>query len=213
MYRGLVARGSAGVAWAVVLAAVVLAAAIGLSAAGFGVPAGGRLGVGAAAAHTDLLQGSPGPGQTVGGRVDFVDLVFMAPVSDAQIEVTGPDGGVVPGQMETTAGQIIRFRMVALSAEGSYAVAYRMVSDDGDDTRASYSFTFRADGLQPIRFGRADVPEPGPGEAIRWALTTVAVVALVALCIVLVLRLRRRRARLEAVLGSGAGAGSGRHHH
>ncbi|MEL7156548.1 MAG: hypothetical protein AAFN30_08110, partial [Actinomycetota bacterium] len=51
-----------------------------------------------AAAHTDLLQASPGPGQRAGGDVRFIDLVFTEPVTEATVTVTS--GGVeVPSRL------------------------------------------------------------------------------------------------------------------
>ncbi len=174
------------------LVAVAVIVALGLMLLG---PLAGR-----ASGHTDLLQGSPGPGQRVGGTVDFVDLVFVGPVSDVVIEVTDPDGQVVDGTMEVADGQIIHFRMDAIETTGRHVVSYEMVSEDGDLTSASYFFTYEADATQPFRLGELDVPDP-PSETaatIRTVATVVAVVALAALCVVLLVLLGRRRAELEA---------------
>lgn len=156
-----------------------------------------------ASAHTELLQGSPGPSQRVGGTVDFVDLVFLAPVSGAVVDLTGPDGEPVPGDTEVTAGQIIRFRMAALEAPGTYRVTYRVSAEDGDRNESSYPFTYQPEALQPVRLGDADVPTPASGSVVTGprALGALLVVALVALCGWLALRLRRRWARFAEVAG------------
>ena len=101
------------------------------------------LGTSPAAAHTDLLQSSPGAFTEVGGTVDFIDLVFVDPVRDVAIEVVGPDGAAVDGRMEVADGQIIRYRMPALQVVGDYTVSYTMISADED---ASASPTTRRPG-------------------------------------------------------------------
>jgi methionine-rich copper-binding protein CopC len=163
------------------------------------------LGPGAALAHTDLLQGSPGPAQLVGGTVDFVDLVFVAAVSDARIDLTGPDGSPVPGQMEVSDGQIVRYRMEPIDEPGRYLVSYRIRSADGDDTGAEYSFSYDPDALQPIRIGGDDVPPSGSdvGRLLRWAVVVVLVACLATWCLALILRLRRQRDELASVRGGG----------
>jgi len=65
----------------------------------------------AAGAHTDLLQGSPGPAQRVGGTVDFIDLVFVDVVTEATITLEDPSGQVVDGVTTVSDGQILRYEM------------------------------------------------------------------------------------------------------
>lgn len=154
-------------------------------------------GVGRVGAHTDLLQGSPGPSQTVGGTVDFIDLVFVAPVTDVVVAVRSPDGEVVDGEMEVADGQIIRHRMDALTAPGRYVVDYQMISDDGDLTDASYFFVFEQGAFEPSRLGQVDVPDES-GFTFRNVIATAAVILLLGACAILALRVRRSRAALVA---------------
>ena len=153
-------------------------------------------------AHTDLLQGSPGPAQRVGGTVDFVDLVFLGPVSDAAVEVLDPDGRAVAGEMEVADGQIIRFRMEPLTRPGAHVVNYEMVSGDGDDTAASYSFTYEPDAPPATRIGAAELPEEDGtvGRLLRIAAVALAT-ALTLVCLVLLVRLWRNGAALGARQG------------
>ena len=112
-----------------------------------------------AAAHTDLLQGSPGPAQQAGGTVDFIDLVFFESVSNAIVTLEDPNGILVDGTTSVADGQIIRFEMPPLTETGRYIVRYTMDSADGDDTEAAYFFTYLPDGAQPARLGEPDVPD------------------------------------------------------
>ncbi len=157
-------------------------------------------GAGPAAGHTDLLQGSPGPGQQVGGTVDFVDLAFVGPVTDVRIVVTDPDGRPVPGQMVVADGQIVRFTMEPLTVPGRHVLEYDMISEDGDPTEGSYFFSYTPEATQPFPLSRVNLPDPPSetGETVRTVALVVAVVALLGLCVVLLVTLRRRQAALAA---------------
>lgn len=163
----------------------------------------------AAGGHTDLLQGSPGPGQRAGGTIDFIDLVFAGPVTDVVVTVSGPDG-LVDGETVVDEGQIIRYEMEPLTSFGRYVVSWEMVSEDGDFTVSNYFFVHEADGFQPIRLGPADVVDPGldTGALVQDVARVVAVISLVGLCIVLLVMLRRRRAALAALVAERDGSGS-----
>lgn len=157
----------------------------------------------ASSAHTELLQASPGPSQRVGGTVDFIDLVFLAPVSDVEVDVVGPDGQPVPTMVESPEGQIIHVAMEAVELPGSYRVTYRMRSDDGDLTESGFLFTYQPGALQPVRFDAADVPDDGSGLSGSRLAGLIAVGALLVLCLVLARRLLRRRAELARMAGAG----------
>ena len=109
-----------------------------------------------ALAHTTLLQASPGPGQRGGGTIEFIDLVFAEPVSEAVVTVTREEVEV-PGSMLETDGQIIRFAFDSPVTEpGRYEVAYNMISFDLDESEASYFFDYVPDAPQPVRLGPVD---------------------------------------------------------
>lgn len=145
-----------------------------------------------AAAHTELLQASPGPGQRGGGKVEFIDLVFLEPVSEATVEVVF-DGESLPGEMNVTEGSIIRFKLdEPLETPGTYEVKYRMISFDLDDTEADFSFTYAPDAPQVQRIG-----DPGAGEEGRnWIAviaTGVLIVSLAGLAFLFLSRLESKR--------------------
>ncbi len=161
----------------------------------------GSLGVAAAvappaAAHTDLLQASPGPGQRAGGEIDFVDLAFLEPVSDATVDVVH-DGGTVAGSMVTTDGSIIRFEFdEPLASAGTYDVSYAMTSADLDATTGRFTFTFEPSAPQAVRIGTVG---PEPRNWVPVIATGVLIVALAGAAFLLLGRLEaRRRAATEA---------------
>ncbi|MGH1490627.1 MAG: copper resistance CopC family protein [Acidimicrobiales bacterium] len=169
-----------------IIAVVVLGTALGLVSS-----------VAPAGAHTDLIQGSPGPSQRVGGDVDFIDLVFGAAVTEVVVELRRPDGSMADGEMVVADGQIIRHEMEALPEPGRYLVEYQMISDDGDFTLGNYFFDYDETAVAPSRLGLVDVPEE-PLVTARNAVGAGAVTALLVACGVLLLRLRRSRAVLAA---------------
>ena len=147
----------------------------------------------AAGAHTDLLQGSPGPAQRAGGTVDFVDLVFFEPVSNAVVTLEDPNGESIAGSMVQADGQIIRFAMPPLTETGRYIVRYTMDSADGDDTEAAYFFTYHPDATQPARLGAPDVPD-NTTSIVTIVSAVVFLLCLIGLVMIFLTRLERRRA-------------------
>lgn len=164
---------------------------------------GPSLAAGPAGAHTELLQASPGPGQRAGGEIDFVDLVFLEPVSGATVEVS-LDGVVLDGSMVVTDGSIIRFELAEpLSSPGRYEVTYRMISFDGDETVDSYPFTFEPDAPQALRIGdpvTGEVPGSGGRNWLFLISTAVLIAALAGLAFLFLSRLESRRRRAAADL-------------
>ena len=156
---------------------------------------------GAAGAHTELLQGSPGPTQRTGGTVDFVDLIFVESVSDADIRLEDPNGDPIQGSMVVSDGQIIRYEMPALTITGRYIVRYSMISADGDDTESAYFFTYEPAATQPIRLGQVDVPtEASNLPAIIAAVVFTACV--IGLVLILLTKIERGRvAKVEESSG------------
>lgn len=143
-----------------------------------------------AGAHTDLLQASPGPGQRAGGDIDFLDLAFLEPVSDATVEVLH-DGQPVPGSMITTDGSIIRFEFdEALTSAGTYEVTYAMTSYDLDATTGTFSFTFEPEAPQARRIGTV---EPEPRNWLPIVATGVLIAALAAAAFLFLSRVEAKR--------------------
>lgn len=152
-----------------------------------------------AAAHTDLLQGSPGPGQRVGGEVEVIDLVFAEPVTEALVTVTGPNGEAVTGEMSAADGLIIRFDLdEPLSEPGDYQLDYEMISFDLDFTERGYNFTYEPSAPEPIRLGVEVEPE-----GRNWPMIAASVVLMAALAGLLFLFVKRADAQRVAAADGG----------
>lgn len=136
-----------------------------------------------AAAHTQVRDASPAPGETVTGTVDRVVIEFLDPVLPTpRIEVTGPDGEPVDGLGETeqTADDVAEVSFDPLFEVGRYQVSYEYASLDGFPQDGAHEFTFDEGGA-------------GGTAGVRWAIAGV-VVLIVAGFVVAALRGPRRSA-------------------
>jgi methionine-rich copper-binding protein CopC len=146
-----------------------------------------------AAAHSELLQASPGPAQQVGGTVDFVDLVFMASVSGAVVEVS-QNGTPVPGTTEVADGLIISFALdQPLTTPGRYDVSYTVTAGDQDRGTETYFFTYEPASPQAFRLGQTTEPDSGLLDRPRTIATIAVVVGLCAVAFGYLISLERRR--------------------
>ncbi len=161
-----------------------------------------------ASAHADLLQGSPGPAQRVGGQVDFIDLVFTEMVTEASVSLIDPNDQPVAGQTVVTDGQIIRFEMPALTEVGRYVVRFELISNDGDLVQSGYFFDYELDAFEPVRLGEELLGDDSAATVQRVALVVIGL-CLTGLCLIGLLRLQQRRAALAAVTGEGSAASPG----
>ena len=100
-------------------------------------------------AHSALVGASPAPDETVGGNVDFVELAFNEPVSDATISVLYNQEPLA-GVTTVTDGEVIRFELSeGLLQPGRYEISYDMISFDTDHTIDGFFFTFEPGARQP----------------------------------------------------------------
>ena len=107
-------------------------------------------------AHSALIEASPGPDETVGGTIDFVDLAFNDPVTDAVVTVSYNEEPLA-GVTTVTGGEIIRFELNhALELPGRYQVSFELISFDADRTTSAFFFTYEVDAPQPARIGLTD---------------------------------------------------------
>lgn len=97
-----------------------------------------------AAAHAVLLRTDPSPQTTVDDRPAAVRLVFSEPVEAVfgAIRLFDVDGGRVPtGEARHPAGTPTELSVpLPEIADGTYAVAWRVVSDDGHPVRGGFVF-------------------------------------------------------------------------
>lgn len=109
------------------------------------------------AAHSEVDEFSPAPGQDVGGVVDRVEIRFFTPVTAAVVLVEAPDGSSIPGTTEIVDDLLVRFDMDPLDQPGEHVVTWRVRSIDGDGQEAAYAFTFDPD-APPLDDGGSGAP-------------------------------------------------------
>jgi methionine-rich copper-binding protein CopC len=95
----------------------------------------------AASAHASLVRADPAAGSTLTKAPTAVSLTFDDAVTRGDIVVTGADGARADIGAAHVLGTILTVP-VHLRAPGRYAVAYRVVSDDGHPVTGTLSFAF-----------------------------------------------------------------------
>ena len=134
------------------------------------------LGAGPAAAHTELVGATLGPGAVVRGPATDLTLSFTDPLvaEGTQVLVRDARGADLAGD-PAVSGLQARVPLDGLARPGSYKVTYRVVGVDGHPVTGSYSFRYapRA-GQESGTSTVADVSEPGAGDQEDVAVGTVA---------------------------------------
>ncbi len=154
---------------------------------------------GPASAHASLIQSSPGPGQVVGGTLDFVDLAFVDVVSQAKVLVSH-NGIEVPGTTAADSGVIIRFTFnQPLTDPGRYDVTYSWLASDGHPTEEVYAFTYQPSAKPAFRIGQPGGPSTSPGGRswLKIGIFAVLVVALAGLALMFLLQVQNRRSAAD----------------
>jgi methionine-rich copper-binding protein CopC len=148
---------------------------------GFGLAAV-ALAIGLAAtplfAHAEVRERAPAAGETIGGRVDHVDLSFWAPIESAEITLTGPEGQAVDvGEtVIRRSGLITSVEFDPLTVAGNYTVTHAEVAADGDSQRAAYGFVF--DPGSDRRLASLIERETGPNWLLLGAIGGVVLIGL-----------------------------------
>ncbi len=153
--------------------------------------------VSVAAAHANLLASSPAAGQSVGGTVDRLQLVFDEPISELVVRVEAPEGATVEPAIGQITEQQYDLTFEPLTVEGAYVVRYEFLSLDTDRVELALRFDFD-------RSAPAALPLSGPMLVPRettnwWQWLLVGGLAVVVLA--LAERLRRRRRALAELAG------------
>lgn len=94
-----------------------------------------------AAAHASLVSSSPRDGATLPTAPTSVSLTFDEAVGPKPvIIVTAPDGSRVDRGGTSARGPVLTTR-VAIDTEGTFVIAYRVVSDDGHPVDGELTFS------------------------------------------------------------------------
>ncbi len=189
-------------------ASLLLRAAAGLLAAG-ALALVSLLGAPAAWAHDRLTGSTPAAGSTVTAAPTQLRLTFTDEVANLGLAVlvTAPDGTSVVSGGPTAGPAGVLQPLLPLTLNGTYRVAYRVVSSDGHPVSGSFTFAarFAAASVRPSTEASAGSPSAVPGlsavvspstggtifDPVRWALGG-AVVALGGLVVGLLVMARRR---------------------
>lgn len=156
------------------------------------------VGAGPAAAHGQLLQASPGPGQQAGGLVDFIDLAFLEDARDTVVVVT-QNGAPVPGTTTVANGRIVRYAFnPPLTVPGRYDVTFTATWVDNDRVTETYYFNYDPTAPPPVHIGSAVAPPASGWSTVRIVATVVLVTAMAGLAFLYLLQLERRRSRAAA---------------
>jgi hypothetical protein len=109
----------------------------------FGASLFGSAGFGSEAlAHGGLVVGVPGPGQTAGGDIDVVQLLFLEEIVDAEVALLGPDGVEILGNLEQPTIDLLEYVVPPLEVEGAYVVEYDVVFADELSLESAYQFSY-----------------------------------------------------------------------
>ena len=97
-------------------------------------------------AHAELIDSDPAKGASLAAAPEKITLTFDEPVTlgEKPIEVIGPGNATWTVGKPTIAGAVITVPVQASGPAGAYTIAYRVVSDDGDDVSGSVPFTMTA---------------------------------------------------------------------
>lgn len=110
---------------------------------------------GPALAHAALKSSDPKDGSTLKENISSIELVFSEDINPryATVVVTGPGGAKVADGKPEVEGETVTQALKPDLANGSYAIAFRVVSADGHPVAQELRFTLKA-----------PTPEPSPTE-------------------------------------------------
>ncbi|WP_461156964.1 copper resistance CopC family protein [Saccharopolyspora tripterygii] len=123
-----------------------------------------------AAAHTELIGSTPTDGTSVPSRPQAVELTFSDPLQTGFTTVVLNDdaGRQVPTQPPTVTGNSVSLPFPT-DAPGEYAVAYRVLSQDGHSVSGAIRFTVQqstaAQNSLPSAPGQSSPETSTPGPA------------------------------------------------
>lgn len=143
------------------MSAVIRTVVRALTAGLLGVLALAVLPAAPAAAHAALLSSSPAQGDRLRVLPAEVTFEFNQDMSaPAYVIVTAPDGSSVTDGDPEVDGAVVR-QAVSEGPEGTYTMAYRVVSEDGHPVTGEIAFTVGDGGPDPTGTPSEATPEAG----------------------------------------------------
>ncbi|WP_436701574.1 copper resistance CopC family protein [Nocardioides sp. BYT-33-1] len=146
-----------------ILAASIFGASMAVAAvlaAGWGLPA---------AAHASLVGSDPQAGQRFDRMPDRVRLEFSEPISaPAYVVVTAPDGSRADQGEARIDGSVVSVDLGGTAPEGTYGLAFRVVSEDGHPVTGRIAFVVGdgpLDETAPTPTGSTAPAPPADGDA------------------------------------------------
>ncbi|MCD2175552.1 copper resistance CopC/CopD family protein [Rhizobium sp. C4] len=97
-----------------------------------------------ALAHSQLISSNPRDGAVVAAAPEAFTLTFNEPVSPIAIKLARPDGSVMLIETVKVAGETVVLTPPAGLANGSYALSYRVISEDGHPVGGTIVFSIGA---------------------------------------------------------------------
>lgn len=96
-----------------------------------------------ASAHAELIASNPAEGASLATAPTQIELTFnqVVGLGDNPVEITGPGNATWTVQPPSVSGAVVTAPVVATGPAGAYTLAYRVVSQDGDQVNGSVRFT------------------------------------------------------------------------
>lgn len=154
-------------------------------------------------AHSSLITTSPTPGQTVGGALRSIDLVFDAGVEDVEVTFEAPDGEFLDVGIDQQADNWLQLTIDTPEIDGQYIVRFSFISEDGDPVESAYAFSYEADAPEAIPVPRSTVAELRTGESFGTFTVITGLLALGVVVLVILLLVRLRELRMARAVADG----------
>lgn len=159
-----------------------------------------------AGAHSSLITSSPAPGQTVGGSLPAIDMVFDAGLSEITAGIEAPDGEFLAVEVKQPSPNWIRIEIDTPQLAGQYIVRFSFLSDDGDPVESAFAFSY--DELEPeaipVSQSTAVLVSTDGDDATPLASALTIGLALTVLLLAALLVMRLRQLRVARTVADGA---------
>ncbi len=157
-----------------------------------------------AGAHSNLITTSPTPGQTVGGTLESIDLVFDAGVEDVEVTFEAPDGEFLDVGIEQPSTNWLQLVIDTPELDGQYIVRYSFISEDGDPVESAYAFSYEASAPEAVAVPRSTVSaELTTNDGFNPFATITGVLALGVLVLLILLAVRLRELHQARTVADG----------